>query len=222
VSEQGAVPVSLVRAREQTVQKLCAHFAADHLRVEEFENLLDRSYRASSLEELEGILHDLPMLGAPESTESPLGRPLLPEAIADSGLVIGVFSGPKRQGNWQPPRHLRVVACMGGAELDFRSVRLPPGVTKVTVLALMGGVEIIVPPELSVNTSGLAIMGGFEPCDQIGTPTSDDGVSARLEIRGFAMWGGVRVRQRLEGESAREARRRLKRERKVRRLQRGS
>jgi predicted membrane protein len=51
---------------------------------------------------------------------------------------------------------------MGGAELDFREVDLPPGETEVFIICMMGGAEIIVPPDLAVDASGIAIMGGFE------------------------------------------------------------
>ena len=55
---------------------------------------------------------------------------------------------------------------MGGATLDFREARLPEGEVEIRVGALMGGVEIIVPPTLAVESNGAAIMGGFEHVDR--------------------------------------------------------
>lgn len=39
---------SLEQAREHTVRRLCEHFAADDLKVEDFETRLDRAYEATT------------------------------------------------------------------------------------------------------------------------------------------------------------------------------
>jgi hypothetical protein len=94
--------------------------------------------------------------------------------------------------------------------LDFREARLPPGETHVSVFILMGGVQIIVPPELAVETSGMAIMGGFEHLER--APAVADPERPVLRVTGFAMMGGVAVETRLAGESERDARRRRRKE----------
>ena len=68
---------------------------------------------------------------------------------------------PTRKGSWEPPAKLRVLAFMGGIELDFREANLLEGETIVDVLAFMGGVNIIVPPEVDVQTDGVGFLGGF-------------------------------------------------------------
>jgi hypothetical protein len=81
------------------------------------------------------------------------------------------------------------------------------------VTALMGGLEIIVPPWLAVECDATAIMGGFEEMDR-GHGEPDPG-RALLRITGFAMMGGVSIETRQPGESSRQARKRVKRERKL-------
>ena len=100
---------------------------------------------------------------------------------------------------------------------------MPPGVTEVNILAIMGGVEVLVPPGLAVETHGFGFMGGFEGVDQVGVDTDPD--APRLLIRGMAIMGAVEVAVRLPGETARDARRRrreLRRRNRQKRLGKGS
>ncbi len=116
------------------------------------------------------------------------------------------MSGSERKGEWTPPRRLYTVVVMGGADLDFREARMPPGVTEVYVGTLMGGVDILVPPGLAVETHGFGFMGAVEGVDQAGVDRDPD--APHLVIKGFACMGAVEVAIRLPGESARDARRR--------------
>ncbi len=141
------------------------------------------------------------------------------EAVSERGFQLAIMGASDRRGVWTPPRHLYTLALMGGAGLDFREARFPPGETEVTVLALMGGVEIIVPPGLAVRTRGACLMGGFDALDQASADPSPD--APRLTINGFACMGGVEVKVMLPGETPREARRRLKEARRRRRLKSG-
>ena len=104
---------------------------------------------------------------------------------------------------------------MGGIVLDFREALLLPGVTEIHVLALLGGAQIIVPPGLSVEVSGTAIMGGFGHVERI--PEQLDPDRPVLRVHGLAIMGGVAVETRLPGESEAEAHRRRRRNRRERR-----
>ena len=214
-------PVPLKREREQAVQLLIDHYAADHLTVEEFESRLDSAYLATTRDELEGLLAGLPVL------ESRTDEPQVPavqrapaEAVREYGFQIAIMGGYEKKGEWTPPRKLNSLALMGGAGLDFREAKMPPGVSEVNALAIMGGTEIIVPPGLAVETHGFGFMGGFEGVDQAGVDRDPD--APRLVIRGMAIMGGVVVTVRLPGETAKDARQRRRIVRKKRRqLQRG-
>jgi hypothetical protein len=98
---------------------------------------------------------------------------------------------------------------MGGALLDFRDVRMPPGTTEVQVAAVMGGVEVVVPPGLRVACDGIGIMGGFEQIGAESASVPDD--APLLRITGLALMGGVEITERYPGESAGAARKRRKR-----------
>jgi len=83
---------------------------------------------------------------------------------------------------------------MGGVLLDFRQAQLPPGETVVHAFALMGGVSIVVPPELEVTTNGVGIMGGFDHLGHMPASVVPNG--PRLRIDGVAVMGGVDVQVR--------------------------
>lgn len=101
------------------------------------------------------------------------------------------MGGNARKGAWLVPRHLKVVAFMGGAELDLRTARFAPGVTEIEVLVLMGGVEIVVPHGVRVEMLAVAAMGGVDTSVRGAGPPDPD--APVLRISGFATMGGVNV-----------------------------
>ncbi|MDT8435639.1 MAG: DUF1707 domain-containing protein [Gemmatimonadota bacterium] len=213
-------PQTLEERKERAVRRLGDHFARDHISLEEFEARVDRAWAARDPAELEALFTSLPVPAAatPPATRSagfPAPRRARADEVARRGLQVAVMGGSDRKGAWVPPRSLTTVALMGGAGLDLREARLGPGLTEITIVAVMGGVEVLVPPGLAVESHGLALLGGFDGCDE--TSADPDPDAPRVRIRGLAVMGGVDVSVRLPGESARDAKRRLKQERRRRR-----
>lgn len=81
-----------------------------------------------------------------------------------------------------------VSAFMGGCELDLRGADIE-GDVDLRVFALMGGIEIIVPPDWSVDPRVTPFMGGVE--DK--TRPLDEPSGKRLTLSGFVMMGGVEI-----------------------------
>lgn len=216
-------PPNLHEQQEGRIEALTKHFAQDRIDAEEFEVRVDRVYRAQSVQELEAITADLPAL--PESSREPAIResetPTLAAAdeVRKFQVIAALMGGTERKGTWIPARKISVPSVMGGVCLDFREAHFGAGVTEVHALALMGGIEIIVPPDLRVESSGIGIMGGFEGLDQRGT--SDDPDQPTLQVQGLALMGGVEISVRRRGETARDAKRRRKEERRRRRRESG-
>lgn len=211
--------ISLKERRERTIQALCLHFAEDRLDVAEFESRLDRAHRASGAGELDALLSDLPAEAAQApSRPSPMAQRTraLGEAVRKSQTLLAFMGGVERRGAWTPARKNLVVAIMGGAELDFREAELPAGETEVYVICMMGGAEIIVPPELAVDASGIAIMGGF---GHAAAPRRLAPGAPVLRISGLCIMGGVEIHVRGVGESAKDARLREREERRLLREQ---
>jgi hypothetical protein len=214
---QAAAAAPTTASRDRLIALLSDRFADGTLDVDEFERRVTVAHRSDSAAELEALAADLPAApGAPLPAPAPppASRALIPEAhVRRSGLVLSIMGGSERKGPWTVPRRLDVVSFMGGARLDLREARMPAGVVDLRVASLMGGVEIIVPPTLAVESNGVAIMGGFEHIDR--APAAPDPSAPLVRISGIAMMGGVKIETRLPGETEREARKRRKRERRA-------
>jgi hypothetical protein len=217
-SEAAGMPaVPLQAKREQTIAVLCEHFSKDHLTLEEFERRLDAAHRVQTMPELVGLLQDLPVLATPTTPSSATTSSNLPRVGAhtrDQQHFVAVMSGVDKRGPWRPAQKTYCYAFMGGVQLDFRDALLPPGETEVTVIAMMGGAEIIVPPDLVVDCNGIAIMGGFDHRDEM---HPRDPNAPILKVNGVAFMGGVEITVRKSGESAGDARRRRREEKRLKR-----
>jgi hypothetical protein len=213
----------LNQTRDVTIEALCEHFANDAMSVEEFERRVEVAHQAETVEEIKALLRDLPGGDVPMVPTAKVPAPAPKQEfgvtaaahVKDQAFVVACLGGATRKGRWTPARKNYAIAVMGGTELDFREAIFGPGITELQVFAIMGGVEIIVPPGLTVESHGVAIMGGFDHLADTTQPDSMEGPV--LRISGVACMGGVDVTVRHPGETAREARRRRKLERKERR-----
>jgi hypothetical protein len=218
--------------RDQVVEALVEHYAQDRIEIGEFERRVERAHQSRTREDLRALLADLPALGpttvvpagaresgtaldpgssAADASRAGLAR-LNPDPPADRQTEVAIWSGRVRKGPWRPARSIRAIACMGGVELDFREALFPAGETRIVALAVMGGVEVLVPPGVRVETDGFAFMGAFEE-ETGGVDMPPPGASAPvLRISGLALMGGVEVSVRYPGESARDAKRRRREE----------
>ncbi|MBT3171250.1 MAG: hypothetical protein HOI02_04465 [Rhodospirillaceae bacterium] len=118
-------------------------------------------------------------------------------SIRAADRLLVVLSGIQRQGSWRVPKKLRVIAVMGGIDLDFRDAVFGPGVTEVHVTSVMGGIAVIVPPHLQVVCEGASVLGMFEGMDQ-GT-SQWDSEAPLLRITGSAIMGALEIATRPPG-----------------------
>lgn len=181
--------------RERVIDKLTLNYAHNHLNDTEFEDRLSRATSAESNADLLALVDDLPDIA--DQTPDRTGTSAAENGVAvnrglvkDEGAMVAIMSGTVRRGVWQPPRHLRIFAMMGGVELDFTQAEMPPGTTEVTVFTVMGGVDITVPPGLNCDVSGVPLMGGFD--DK--SAGMVDPNAPTLKVRGVAIMGGVDVK----------------------------
>jgi hypothetical protein len=206
-------------SRERVIAVLSEHFAHDVLDVEEFERRITLAHTSESPEEIDALLADLPIVPASVAKPAPTVRitpALVPAAqVRAEQTMLAIMGGVERRGAWSMPRRLRLVTFMGGAHLDLREARFPPGPVDIEIFSMMGGTEIIVPPGLAVETHGSAIMGGFQEVNR--APVHPDADAPLLRVHGFVVMGGVDIRMRLPGESGRDAHRRQRQELKEQR-----
>ncbi|TDB99162.1 DUF1707 and DUF2154 domain-containing protein [Actinomadura sp. 7K534] len=179
--------------RDRVAQVLRDAAGDGRLTLEELDERLDAVYAAKTYADLEPLTRDLPAPGAapaPAPSGAAAWRPL-PGAPSWTG-GIGIMSGFLRAGVWNVPRVFRAFAFWGGGKIDLRDARFEEPETTIRALAIMGGIDIVVPDDITVHVKGLGIMGGF---DQRASGPGVPG-SPTVVIRGLAFWGGVGVKRR--------------------------
>ncbi len=216
-SERGALSPE---ERQATVDRLCAHFARDAMNTTELERRLDIAYAARTRAELVALERDLPALRSETRPAVPAPAPAASVAVdparpvQENDLVVSIWGATERKGSWVPPRQLTAVTVMGGTDLDFRQATFATETVSIRLLALMGGVDIVVPPGVRVEWGGIALMGGVTMPEPGTAPAPDAPV---IRLSGLVCMGGVDVVERHPGESARDARKRIRKDRKARR-----
>ncbi|HEY3176700.1 MAG TPA: DUF5668 domain-containing protein [Candidatus Polarisedimenticolia bacterium] len=81
-------------------------------------------------------------------------------------------------------------AVLGGIELDLRDATMADAGAELQIFAFMGGVEIKVPQDWSVEVKGMPIMGYFGDTSKT-RPTGD---GRKLVVRGQAVMGAVEIK----------------------------
>lgn len=214
----------LDQTRQVTIDALMEHFANDVMDVDEFERRIDVAHAATSTDELKELLRDLPggdlsLVVRDGPATDPAHRPQYTVSASanrkDSDYIVALMGGSNRRGRWTPARKNYAVAIMGGTELDFREAVFAPGVTEVQVYSMWGGVDIIVPPGINVESRGIALLGGFDHLGDRPVPVNEHAPTIR--VTGLALMAGVDISVRLPGETARDASRRRRQERREQR-----
>ncbi|MFE2329321.1 DUF1707 domain-containing protein [Streptomyces sp. NPDC059385] len=199
--ERAQVPLPELRAsdadRERVVERLRDGLAEGRLDMEEFEERLEAAYKSRTYAELEPLTRDLPAVGAtaPQSPVPAAGSgtawPARIGGAGTSSTAVAIMSGFQRKGRWTVPARFDAVAFWGGGELDLREADFAQREVVINCVAVMGGIQVIVPPGVAVDVRGIGIMGGF---DQRHSGERADPDAPRVVVTGFAFWGGVDVR----------------------------
>jgi type IV secretory pathway VirB2 component (pilin) len=131
-----------------------------------------------------------------------LGASILRSALSPGGTQWAIMSGIEQAQEGEVPERGGFIALMGGVELDLSRADFPHQETVLNLTAMMGGVEVKVPADVTVECQATAILGGVECLGQtVGgvlgsrTITRPATVSSpkRLLIRATALMGGVEI-----------------------------
>ncbi|GGV73828.1 MULTISPECIES: DUF1707 SHOCT-like domain-containing protein [Streptomyces] len=206
--------------RERVAEVLRDALAEGRLDMQEFDERLEAAYKARTYGELAPLTRDLPAGAATPAVS--LRKDVAPDSgwrgrivggDGSSSWAVAILSGFQRKGTWTMPKRFNCFAFWGGGEIDLREADFADGEVEINCVAIMGGVQVIVPPGVEVVVRGIGIMGGFDH--------REDGVAGepgapRVIVTGLAFWGGVGV----ERKPTRAQLARLKEQRRQERLQR--
>ncbi|MFJ8144881.1 DUF1707 domain-containing protein [Streptomyces sp. NPDC096048] len=208
--------------RERVAEVLRDALAEGRLDMTEFEERLDATYSARTYGDLTPITRDLPagpvdgpprvsMTKEPERAGGWVGR--ITGGEPSSTWAVAVMSGFQRKGRWTVPRRFNSFAFWGGGDIDLREADFAHDEVVINCVAIMGGMNVVVPPGVEVIVRGIGIMGGFDHREE-GVP-GDPG-APRVVVTGFAFWGGVGIERKL----TRAEKLRIKEERRQEKLER--
>lgn len=175
--------------REQVVATLRTHCGDGTITLDEFADRVGTVFEATTRAQLRQALDGLP-LAPPPATVGGASVPAQPRRQTTS-TVLGIMSGGNAKGRWRPAERVNAVAFWGGVDLDLRQAELTGPVIDITAVAIMGGVDVVVPEGVPVELTGVAIMGGKtlrlrDVPVRPGLPL--------VRVHAFAFWGGVVVR----------------------------
>ncbi|HEX5439094.1 MAG TPA: LiaF domain-containing protein [Gemmatimonadaceae bacterium] len=106
--------------------------------------------------------------------------------------AVAFLSHALRDDDWILPRRFRAVAFLGQVELDLSRARIGPGTSEIEVVAIMGNITILVPPELRVECDGDPIVGSFEIKRDVAATAMPD--APLIRVIGTAFMSAVEVK----------------------------
>jgi hypothetical protein len=133
------------------------------LTLDEFSERVEATYRAVSLSDLPPILADLPHpFGADlagvldgEVARSPVtAASQVPDNTSrrkSTRWTVSIMGGSRRKGRWRLREKTSAVAIMGGCVLDIRNAEVEGPEVVINAIAVMGGIDIIVPEGIEVE-----------------------------------------------------------------------
>lgn len=171
--------------REQVVEQLRQASTEARLTLSELVDRSDAAYSARTRGELEKLTVDLPN---PVADTAPAQSV---RARRASRWIVSIMGGAGRKGRWRPADELNVVAVMGGSDIDLRGAEVAGPEIVITAVAVMGGVEVIVPEGVEVELNGFDLMGGHD--EQLADVPTRPGTPL-VRVRAFSLMGGVTVK----------------------------
>ncbi len=174
--------------RERVVTRLKTGCEEGRLTLDEFSERVAATYAARTEADLSVVVADLPPTTADlvpaTTTTAPPGR-------RATRWTVGIMSGARQRGRYRLHGKTNAVAFWGGCELDLRSAEVEGAEVEINAVAVMGGVDIVVPEGIAVELTGFAIFGGrnIRVKDVPVLPGSPV-----IRVRAFAIMGGVTVK----------------------------
>ena len=178
-------------AREKVIDHLKFGFSHDFLEEDAFEKRIKIAVNTQNKHDLNALVDDLPEMKEVQKT----GQGNTSQVHINTGHVkandniVCVLAGVDRKGGWKPAKKTDIFNVLGGTVLDYTRAELPPGITEINVVSIMGGVEVFVPPGVNVDNHCIAVLGGVD--NRI--VQSDDPNCPTIKITGVVVLGGLDI-----------------------------
>lgn len=175
--------------REATVTRLQTAVGEGRIDLDEFGQRTSAAYEAATTAEVDVLVADLPAPGAPPGPE------MVGAATPDA--LTSVFGDVKLTVTTAVPE--RVSTVFGDVKIDLRGLRTSADTVHLQLTTLFGDVEVIVSEGVTAEISGFTVFGDrrteLAAVPRLaGTP--------HVVVRGWTLFGDLRLRSLAPGESA--------------------
>jgi len=175
--------------REATVTRLQIAVGEGRIDLDEFGQRTSAAYEAATTAELDALVADLPAPGPPRG----------PEMVGAAGpdAMNSVFGDVELTVTTAVPE--RVSTVFGDVKIDLRGLRTSADTVHLQLTTLFGDVEVIVSEGVTAEISGFTVFGDrrteLAAVPRLaGTP--------HVVVRGWTLFGDLRLRSLAPGESA--------------------
>jgi len=183
--EEGSQPPILASdAERESACAILREASVDgRLTLDEFTQRIGSALAARTRPELEDVTRDLPAVMA------------LPQTARRSPVrwSVALLSGVVRRGFWRVAERNWAIALMGNCDIDLRGAAISAPTTTFNAVAVMGGIDVIVPPGVEVELEGVAVMGS-KVLKLSGPPPGAQAPVVR--VNAFSLMGSVSVKDR--------------------------
>lgn len=174
--------------RDEIVTRLQVAFADGRIDDAEFDARVRSALAARTRGDLDRLAADLP---APVPAGSAAGVALAPGWLSKPGrLSLAYKTSLRRGGRWRVPATFTAVSYKGGTVLDLRAAELTSAVTTIRAIAYKTTVQVIAPPGIRVEISGIGVTTADDSAG-VGLVPAD---AAVVHVRGLAYKGRVEIR----------------------------
>ena len=136
---------------------------------------------------------DYRMTDRPADAGSPYNAGQLTQPRSAAG-VVSFLSSNERKGRWEMPRQFRALAVLGNVQLDLRDAEIGYGLSVIEAVAVMGGIDLIIPPHVTVECDGDSLLGTFTLTYEGKSSPSLASRDRVIRVTGTAYLGAVTVK----------------------------
>ncbi|MGA4669412.1 DUF1707 SHOCT-like domain-containing protein [Propionibacteriaceae bacterium Y1923] len=190
--------------RAQVTRVLDQAYAAGQLTHQEHSERTDQALVAVHASDLAPLVADLTLTPPTELAPLPPPRQRVPapttSSASGSPVSLAILSAAVKSGDWTlAPQHV-AFAFWGAVTIDLREARFASREVTITAAAIMGGIRIVVPPDVRVRVQGIPVLGavgtGGDPVD----PDQLAPDAPVVTVNGVALMGAVEVIRQVEDD----------------------
>jgi Domain of unknown function (DUF1707)/Cell wall-active antibiotics response 4TMS YvqF len=167
------------REREEMVELLRTNLLAGRLTLDEFAERVEVAYGARLGGDLIKVSEDLPDVRTPQA----------PTKRKRSRLTVSLFGHTVRRGRLRLRRRTAALSVFADVDLDLREAEIEDARIVVTVIAILGNVDVYLPEGVKVDVGGITIFGHQRDW---GRETPHE-TAPRVQVRALGLFGTIDV-----------------------------